>query len=38
MGSTGIVDSVVACRGSVGLVKLAEKIIIANDYDYALAA
>ena len=35
--STGIVEAKVAGRGAAGLVK-SGTIIIANDYDYALAA
>jgi len=37
-GFDGDCDVKVAGRGSRGLVKNAKKNIIANDYDYALAA
>jgi len=36
--STGIATTRLQAEGPLGLVKKAEKTIIANDYDYALAA
>ncbi len=38
MVSTGIVWVAVAYRGPTLLVKQVENLIIANDYDYAMAA
>ena len=38
MVSTGIVGAVAAYRGAACLVKEGGKNIIANDYDYAMAA
>ena len=37
-GSTGVIEALAACRGSYRLVKKVGKHIIADDYNYALAA
>jgi hypothetical protein len=37
-GSTGVVEALAACRGSYRLVKKVGKNIIADDYNYAVAA
>ena len=37
-GSTGVAEALTACRGFYRLVKKVENYIIADDYNYALAA